>query len=163
MSENYREPEVPEEKVPVVECLDGLARITSKEFASTHSVKNGTLQNVLQDREWLSAGGKSAFLPIARLMNSRAKGLKIMMTNVQWQCCKVHDTWVAYVKIWSRRSLHRFCERAQTYGSQSDVFDSPKPSYVMLTFETKILRSDIFAQVSLHERNPTLQNLRIGL
>ena len=29
MSENHREPEVPEEKVPVVECLDGLARITS--------------------------------------------------------------------------------------------------------------------------------------
>ena len=27
MSENHREPEVPEEKVPVVECLDGLARI----------------------------------------------------------------------------------------------------------------------------------------
>ena len=31
-----REPEVPEERVPVVECLDGLARITSKELAITH-------------------------------------------------------------------------------------------------------------------------------
>ena len=39
MSENHREPEVPEEKVPVVECLDGLARITSKELAITHFVK----------------------------------------------------------------------------------------------------------------------------
>ena len=28
MSENHREPEVPEEKVPVVECFDGLVRIT---------------------------------------------------------------------------------------------------------------------------------------
>ena len=28
MSENHREPEVPEEKVPAVECFDGLARIT---------------------------------------------------------------------------------------------------------------------------------------
>ena len=28
MSENYREPEVPKEKVPVVECFDGLVRIT---------------------------------------------------------------------------------------------------------------------------------------
>ena len=28
MSENHREPEVPEEEVPVVECLGGLARIT---------------------------------------------------------------------------------------------------------------------------------------
>ena len=47
---------------------------------------------------------------------------------------------VAHFKIWSRRSLNRFCGRAQTYGSQSDVFDSPKQSYVMLTFETKIHR-----------------------
>ena len=39
MSEKRREPEVPEEEVPVVECLDGLARITSKEFAPIHSVK----------------------------------------------------------------------------------------------------------------------------
>ena len=45
MREKHREPEVPEEKVPVVECFDGLARITSKELASTHSVKSGTLQN----------------------------------------------------------------------------------------------------------------------
>ena len=40
-----REPEVPEEKVPVVECLDGLARITLEELAITYFVKNGTLQN----------------------------------------------------------------------------------------------------------------------
>ena len=33
-----REPAVPEERVPVVECLDGLARITLKELAPTHSV-----------------------------------------------------------------------------------------------------------------------------
>ena len=37
-----REPEVPEERVPVVECLDGLASITSKELALIHSVKSGT-------------------------------------------------------------------------------------------------------------------------
>ena len=39
MSENHREPEVPEAEVPVVECLDGLARITLEELAITHSVK----------------------------------------------------------------------------------------------------------------------------
>ena len=33
MREMRREPEVPEARVPVVECLDGLARITSKELA----------------------------------------------------------------------------------------------------------------------------------
>ena len=45
VSENHRGPEVPEVKVPVVECLDGLARITLEELAITHSVKDGTLQN----------------------------------------------------------------------------------------------------------------------
>ena len=39
MSENHREPEVPEAGVPVPECLDGLARVTSEELAITHSVK----------------------------------------------------------------------------------------------------------------------------
>ena len=39
MNENHREPEVAEENVPVVECLDGLARITLKELAITHFVK----------------------------------------------------------------------------------------------------------------------------
>ena len=35
MSAKHREPEVPEEEVPMVECLDGLARITLKELAIT--------------------------------------------------------------------------------------------------------------------------------
>ena len=39
MREMRREPEVPEERVRVVECLDGPARITSKEHAPIHSVK----------------------------------------------------------------------------------------------------------------------------
>ena len=59
MSEKHREPEVPEEEVPVVECLDDFARITSHDFAITHFVKNGTSRMlVLQDQEWLSVWGK---------------------------------------------------------------------------------------------------------
>ena len=42
-----REPEVPEERVPVVECLDGPARITSKELAPTRSVKKWHLPECL--------------------------------------------------------------------------------------------------------------------
>ena len=42
---NHRDPEIPEEKVPVVECLNGLVRITLEVLAITHFVKNGTLQN----------------------------------------------------------------------------------------------------------------------
>ena len=57
MREMHREPEV-----PVVECLDGLARITLKELAIIHFVKGGTLQNanlpqVLRDMGF--AGGDS--------------------------------------------------------------------------------------------------------
>ena len=84
MSENHRGPEVPKESVPVVECLDGLARITSKELAITHSVKGGTFQNACSTRPRVVAdSGKSALMHIVRLMNSRLKGPKRMMTKVQ--------------------------------------------------------------------------------
>ena len=87
VSENHRDPEVPEERVPVVECLDGLARITSKELAPVHSVKSGTLQNACYTRPRVVVGlGKSAHMHIVRLMNSQAKGRKIMVTKVQWPC-----------------------------------------------------------------------------
>ena len=82
-----REPEVPEENVQVVECLDGLARITSKGLAITHFVKSGTLQNACCPCPKMDAGlGKSALLHTAKLMNSLAKGLKKMVTKVQWPC-----------------------------------------------------------------------------
>ena len=87
MSENHREPEVPEVKAPVVECRDGLARTTSEELAITHSVKSGTLQNACSTSPRAVADlGKSAHSHIVRLMNSRRKGLKRMMTKVQWLC-----------------------------------------------------------------------------
>ena len=56
MSENHRGPEVPEVRVPVVECLDGLARITSKELAITHFVKSGTLQKACSTRPRVVVG-----------------------------------------------------------------------------------------------------------
>ena len=39
MKEMHREPKVPEAEVPVEECFDCPARITSKELAPIHSVK----------------------------------------------------------------------------------------------------------------------------
>ena len=81
-----REPEVPEEKVRVVECFNGLARITSKELAPIHSVKCGTLQNDCSRRPRVVADlVKSAPMRIARLMNSLANVQK-MVTKVQWPC-----------------------------------------------------------------------------
>ena len=85
MSENHRGPEVPEVKVPAVECHDGLARITLEELAITHFVKNGTLQNACTTRPRVVVGlGKSAHSHIVRLMNSRRKGLQRMMTKLLW-------------------------------------------------------------------------------
>ena len=84
MREMRREPEVPEEIVPVVECLDGPARITSKELAQLHSVKNDTLQNSCSTSLRMDAElGKRALMRIARLKNILAKGPKILVTKVQ--------------------------------------------------------------------------------
>ena len=84
MKEKHREPEVPEERVPVVECIDDPARITSKELAPIHSVKSGTLQNAFSTRPRVVAElEKSARMHIVRLMNNLVKGPKRMMTKVQ--------------------------------------------------------------------------------
>ena len=77
----HRESEVQEEKVAVVECLDGYALIISKELAPIHSVKSGTLQNAV-----VADLVKSALLRNAKLKNSLAKGLQRMVTKVQRQC-----------------------------------------------------------------------------
>ena len=72
-----REPEVPVVEAQVVECLDGPARITSKELAPIHSVTSGTLQDGCSARPRVVAVlGKSAHSHIVRLMNSRQKGLE---------------------------------------------------------------------------------------
>ena len=77
----------PRGRSPSVERLDGLARITSEELAITHFVKNDTLQNACSTRPRVVVGlGKSAHSHIVRLMNSRQKGLKRMMTKVLWLC-----------------------------------------------------------------------------
>ena len=87
MREMRREPEVPEARVPVVECLDGPAKSTSKELAPIHSVKNGILQNACSTSPRVGVDfGKCALMRIARLTNSLAKGLKRMVTKVQWLC-----------------------------------------------------------------------------
>ena len=93
MSENHRGPEVPEEKVPVVECRAGLARITLEELAITHFVKNGTLQNACTTRPRVVVGlGRSAHSHIVRLMNSRQmsktnndKSAVAMLKKGNWQ------------------------------------------------------------------------------
>ena len=85
--------------------------------------------------------------------------------NADKRTCAVtmlNDYGVTYFKEWRRRSLHRFYGRAQTYWSQSDVSNSQKPSYVMLTFETRIHCLGWFAHEILVNVFPMLLILRIG-
>ena len=87
VSETHRGPEVPEVKVPVVERHDGLARITSKELAITHFVKNGTLQNAFTTRPRVVVGlGRSAHSHTVRLTHSRRNGPNRIMTKALWPC-----------------------------------------------------------------------------
>ena len=53
--------------------------------------------------------------------------------------------------------------KSSTYRNRSNVFDSPKQSCILPTFETPNCRSDIFAQVILISATPMHPNLRIGL
>ena len=94
MSENHREPQVPEEKVPVVECLDGLARVTSKELAITRFVKRGTLQNACSTRPRVVVGfgEKCSFAhrqvdeqPTKRSKKNDNKSVVAMLKKGNWQ------------------------------------------------------------------------------
>ena len=92
MGEKHREPEVPEVKVRVVECRDGLARITLEELAITHFMKSGTLQNACSTRPGAVANSvKSAHTHIVRLMNNLVKGPKRMMTKSEVAMVKSHE------------------------------------------------------------------------
>ena len=89
-----REPEVPEEKVPVVECLDGPARITLKELAPIHSVKSGTLQNACFTRPRVDADlGKSARMHIERSKKNDDKTMlkKYDLHDRTWQPVVTRD------------------------------------------------------------------------
>ena len=84
MREIRREPEAPEERVPVVECLDDPARITLKELAPIHSVKRGTLQNAGSTRPRVVADlGNSTQDAHRQVDDNLVKRPKRMMTKVQ--------------------------------------------------------------------------------
>ena len=77
----------PRGKSPSGRMFDCPARITSKELAPIHSVKNGILQNASSTRPRVVADlGKSALIRTTRLMNSLAKSQKRKVTKVQWLC-----------------------------------------------------------------------------
>ena len=97
-----------------------MARLPCKDYLKgtpIHSVKSGILQNTCSTSPKMDAGfGNSALMRIARLMNSLAEGLKNEWRQKGSGYVENYTTiGLRIVKIWSRRSLHRFCGRAQTY------------------------------------------------
>ena len=87
-----REPELLEAEAQVGKCLDGRARIASKELSPIHSVKSGVLQNACSTSRKMEADwGKSTLMHTARLMNGLAKGQKKMVTKAQWLYGRLHD------------------------------------------------------------------------
>ena len=94
MSEKHREPEVQQVKVPVVKCLDDLARITLKEYAITHFVKNSTLRNACSTRPrvFYRFGEKFSFThrqvdeqPTKRSKTNNDKSAVTMLKKGNWQ------------------------------------------------------------------------------
>ena len=95
MREMRREPEVPEEKVPVVvECFDCFARFTSKELAPIHFVKSGTLQNACSTSPRVVAdlGEKCSYAhrqvdeqPTKRSQKNDDKSAMALLKKVSWQ------------------------------------------------------------------------------
>ena len=82
----HREPKVPEAEAQVGERLHRRrAMITSKGLAQLHSVKNGILWSACSTSQRMDADlWTSALTHTARLTNSLARSLKIMVTKVQW-------------------------------------------------------------------------------
>ena len=134
----HGETRVQEAEAQVRKWLDCRARITSKELAQLHSVKNGMLQSAcsISPKNGCIFGDKCSHAHTGRLTNSPARSFLKMVTTLQWLFWRMHDNWVVYFRIWSRWRLDRFHGRAQTYGSQSDVFNAAKPCYVTPAFET---------------------------
>ena len=110
---------------------------------------------------------ENALVHTARFMNSLAKGFKnngdrsalAMLKqseqhdHTEFPLCAIHqlhDSSVCQGMVPPK--FPSIFGRAQTIGNRSDVFSSQKPSYVMLTIETKTL--EWFAQGDPHQRNP---------
>ena len=91
-----REPENPEERVPVVECLDGPARITSKERAPIHSVKNGILQNACSTSPKMDARVVKCSYAHRQVEEQPSKRSKKNGDKSTVAMLRLHDNWVTY-------------------------------------------------------------------
>ena len=84
VSEDHRGPEVPGVRVGVVECRDGLARITSKEFEITHFAKDGIFLNACSATTWVVVVWGEVLIRTSSSWHSRRNGPKRIMTKALW-------------------------------------------------------------------------------
>ena len=83
----HREPKVLEAEAQVGDSLDCRSRIASKELAPIHSVKKASSRMlVLQDEESGCRFGEKCSYPHRHIDEQPSKGLKRMVTKVQWLC-----------------------------------------------------------------------------
>ena len=143
---------------------------------------------VLQDQEWLSVWGKVLIRTSSgwwtadkRSKKNDDKRAVTMLKKGDWQerepvTDEHHDDRPAKLGKRSDKKLGQNSSKRQSSDARqlgclfqdmtppkSNVWNSQRLLHVTPKFETKILRSDIFAQVYLINVAPTLQNLRIGL
>ena len=168
-----REPEVPEERVPVVECFDGPARITLEETCNNSFCENWHPPECLfyKTKSGCRFGEKCSYAhrkvdeqPSKRSKKNDNKSAVAMLKKNDWH----ENVWQLVVNRDERsreigttaistvgcvfqdmkppRSVSY--GKAQTYGNRSNVCKSRK----LFARHTKI-----------RDQNPTLQNLRIGL
>ena len=129
----HREPEVPEAKTHwknVSISLQGLPQRKLHHFNLWKMASSRML--FLQVRGRI---GEKCTSCVARLKNTSAKGLK----KECWQKCSaffwgrkiIQQLGLRILKIWSRRSLHRFWGRAQAVVRHADIWDQT-PSHGMI-------------------------------
>ena len=159
----------------MVECLDGLARITLKELAITHFVKSSTLQNACSTRPRVVVGlGKSAHSHIVRLMNSRQKRSKknddksavAMLKKGNWQerepvTDECHDRRKRSDKKLGQKSSKRRSSDARQLGCVFQDMTPPKSILRMCTDMPKPIQRVKFTKAiarhtKIRDQNPSL-------
>ena len=138
----HREPEVLEAEAQVEECLRLPCKDYLKETCTTPFCEKWHPPECLfyKSKSGCRSGEKCSYaqrqVDEQLCKKSRKNGDKIavaiLLKNTRQLGCEFQD-------MEPPKSSSIF-GRAQTHGNNSDVFDSLKPWYVMLTFETKILR-----------------------
>ena len=182
MREMHREPEVPEASVPMEECFDCHARITSKELAPIHFVTNGILQSACSTSPRTDADlGKSALMHTVRLMNSPAKGLKKNGDKSAVAMLKKDE----YHHRTGRPVVNVYSSYTRQLGCVFQDMEPPKSSSILrkssnirkpircVRFTEAVLRHanirdqnpslGMICPSDPHQRNPNAPNLRIGL